>query len=296
MSFERICQGIYLEGLCADITSVWVSDPIQGGIRHIRADGTTQAWLPEKRWIGGLLLNANGALLISGEGGIIWLDGVTGTTGILIDKVNDKPLPGVNEMVCDDHGGIYFGSLDVAAIAAGRASAAASLYHMAANGHVREVRSGLKFSNGLGISPDGRRLYHNETFVGVSAYDIEPDGTLGQATFLLEKPDCDGLTVDSAGTLWITGCRSSAVTCLRPDGSLKELFETPGGGATCVKFGGIDRRDLYVNTVGTGAAEQLKAGIWPTTEESVLYRTRSDVAGLAHQPNFNLQATEKKQP
>ena len=41
---------------------------------------------------------------------------------------------------------------------------------------VRQLCSGLRFSNGVALSPDGRRLYHNETFVGLWAYDIMPDG------------------------------------------------------------------------------------------------------------------------
>ncbi|CAN7599617.1 SMP-30/gluconolactonase/LRE family protein [Phenylobacterium sp. LjRoot225] len=293
MGYEVVCRGVYLEGLCADAGVVWVSDPIRGGIRQVTSDGAIKAWLPEKRWVGGLLLNADGKVLISGEGGVIWLDGATGASGLLVDKVDGRPLPGVNEMVATHDGGIYFGSLDAAAIIGGEAPGPASIYRMDVDGGVREVCGGLKFSNGVGVSPDGRRLYHNETFVGVSAYDILPDGSLGPATFLLDKPDCDcdGLAVDADGVVWITGFATSAITCLHPDGALKGLVEFPGGGATNVRFGGPDRRDLYVTSVAAGAADKLKAGIWPTVEESVLYRGRSDVPGLAYRPaDFQLGA------
>jgi sugar lactone lactonase YvrE len=291
LGFEVVCRGVYLEGLCADASSVWVSDPVRGGLRRIAADGSITTWLHDKRWVGGLLLNADGSVLVSGEGGVIWLDGASGATGVLVDKVDGRPLPGVNEMVASADGGIYFGSLDAAAIIAGEVPSPASLYRLDVDGRAREVRDGLKFTNGVGLSPDGRRLYVSETFVGVSAYDVAADGSLGEAAFLLDKPDCDGLAVDAEGTLWITGFATPAITCLHPDGALKGLVQIPGGGATNVRFGGPDRRDLYVTSVAAGAADQLKAGVWPTTEDSALYRGRSEVAGLPYRPaNLPLRA------
>lgn len=282
MAFETICRGVYFEGLCADADAVWVSDPIRGGVRRIGADGEIKSWLPEKRWIGSLLLNADGRVLISGEGGIVWLDGNSGESGLLIDAVNGKALAGVNEMVADTNGGIYFGSLDVPAIARGSEPATAALYHLAADGQVRQLCGGLKFSNGIAISPDGRRLYHCETFAGVSAYDIAPDGSLGPRQFLLKKWDCDGVTVDEEGTVWIAGCASTSLTCLHPDGRLKALIEIPGGGASNIRFGGEDRCDLYVTAVPAGIAEQMKDGIWPTEEESILWKCRATVAGTPY--------------
>jgi sugar lactone lactonase YvrE len=219
-------------------------------------------------------------VLISGEGGIVWLDGETGASGTLIDSVGGKPLPGVNEMITDRNGAIYFGGNDIAAIARGETTAPVSIYRMEPDGRTRELIDGLRFTNGVGISPDGRRLYINETFVGTLAYDIQPDGSLTNATRLLDKHDCDGLAVDAEGTLWITGFETAALVRLRPDGTLLDPFAIPGGGATNVRYGGPDRRTMYITSVAEGAAMKLAAGIWPTEEDSILYRTRADVAGV----------------
>ena len=112
MNFETVCRGVYLEGLCSDADTIWVSDPIRGGLRRLDANGISPVFLPETRWIGGLLLNSDGKVLFSGVDGIRWLDGDTGDSGVLVDSVDGEPMPGVNEMVADGHGGIYFGSLD----------------------------------------------------------------------------------------------------------------------------------------------------------------------------------------
>lgn len=280
MQFEKVATGIYLEGLAADEDSVWISDPIQGGLRHLRADGSVKEYLPGKLWIGSLLFNEHGVILMSGEGGIAWLDPKTGGTGLLLDAIDGRPMLGVNEMVVDVSGGIYFGSLDVPAIASGQVPGPAALYRLDASGRVTLLRSELKFCNGVGISPDGKRFYHNETFVGTSAFDILPDGTLGEPTFLLDKPDCDGCAVDVEGTVWISGYQSSALIGLRPDGSVKGCIDTPGGGITNIWFGGADQRDLYMTAVAKGAGESIRAGVFPDTETSVLYRTRTDIPGL----------------
>jgi sugar lactone lactonase YvrE len=283
MTFEAVASGVYLEGLCADDNSVWVADPIKGGLRRCCTDGMVAGWLPDKRWIGSLLRGPDEIVLISGEGGIVWLDSATGRSGQLLNSVNGVALLGVNEMITDGHGAIYFGSNDLPAIARGQRTAPASLYRLDPDGRAVELVSGLRFSNGIAISPDGKRLYHNETFVGTSAYDIRPDGSLGAAQRLLNKPDCDGLAMDVDGTLWITGFQTNAIVRMRPDGTLLDPLSIPSGGATNVRFGGKDRRTLYITCVAEGAAKKLAAGIWPTVEDSILYRGHTEVAGVVVQ-------------
>ncbi len=278
--FEAVAKGVYLEGLCADADTVWVADPIKGGIRRFgdAFRGTRRqmgAWLPEKKWVGSLLRGPDEIILISGEGGIVRLDGATGAHRML-----DGFTQGVNEMIADHSGAIYFGGNDIAAIIEGKKTAPVSLWRRGADGQVAELVSGLRFSNGIGISPDGKRLYHNETFVGTSAYDILPDGSLGAGVRLLDKPDCDGLAVDADGTIWITGFETKALLRLRPDGTQVEPFAIPGGGATNIRFGGDDLRDAYITTVAEGAAMKLAQGIWPAEEDSILYHCRMDVPGL----------------
>jgi sugar lactone lactonase YvrE len=284
MQFQETVRGVYLEGLCADEDSAWVSDPIKGGIRRWQPGVPVTGWLPDKRWVGSLLLNDDDVVLVSGEGGIIWLDGNSGATGVVLDQVNGQPISGINEMVADRRGNLYFGSLDVASIAAGRQTVPASIYRRDADGRVTQLLDGLRFSNGIALSPDEKYLYHNETFVGTSGYPIATDGTLGERAFFFDKPDCDGLVVDAQGTLWLTGFETKALTCLGPDGKFKRELPIPNGGASSLRFGGADMRDLYITTVPSGTAQKLAQGIWPTSDDSILYRTRSDATGFAVPP------------
>ena len=43
----------------------------------------------------------------------------TGKSGWLIDKIDGKPINGINEMIPDGTGGIYFGTNDIEMIESG---------------------------------------------------------------------------------------------------------------------------------------------------------------------------------
>jgi sugar lactone lactonase YvrE len=193
-------------------------------------------------------------------------------------------------MTPDGKGGLYFGTVDLPAIINGQAPGPAALYRLDVSGRVSRLCDGLKFSNGLGLSQDGCRLYHNESFVGTFAYDVAPDGSLGPATLLLKKHDCDGIAIDCDGRVWVSGFSSNEIVRLRPDGSIDGTIAIPAPAATNVRFGGPDMRDVYVTTVMPEAALALARGTAIEEPSSVLYRARSDVAGLPLEaPRFRLR-------
>jgi sugar lactone lactonase YvrE len=281
MDFEPMARGYYLEALLIDETVVWYSDVVEGGIRRLAADGMVTTWLPDRRMVGGILLNQDGCVLVSGPGGIVWFNPATNDSGVLIDTIDGQPIPGVNEMRPDGSGGLYFGTLDLPAILRGETPGPVALYRLAVDRKLTKLCDGLVFSNGLSPSPNGSRLYHNESFVGTFAYDVRPDGSLANRTTLLKKPDCDGLALDADGNIWVTGFASGELLRLHTDGTIAQRIALPGDAATNVRFGGADGRDIYVTVVSRDAAEALKNGNVPSSKTSVLYRGRSDVAGQA---------------
>jgi sugar lactone lactonase YvrE len=96
---------------------------------------------------------------------------------------------------------------------------------------------------------------------------------------MADKPDCDGLALDAEGNIWITGFASGELLRLKPDGREAGRLPLPGAACTNVRFGGADMRDLYVNVVDPAAARALAEGRPPEGQNSVLYRSRSPVAG-----------------
>ena len=286
-AFDPVARGLYLEGLAVDHERgvVWYSDVVGGGVHGVWPDGRTQSFNTGRMWTGGVLINEDGRVLSTGAGGIMWNDPATGASGWLLRELEGRPINGVNEMVPDGTGGIYFGTNDLERVVAGKPGRPTALYRLTVEGEVIKLADGLNFTNGLMLSPDGRRLYCNDSFVATYAFDIRPDRTLANKRVLVDKTDADGLAVDVDGNLWITGFASREVVRVRPDGSPLASVPSPGGPITQIRFFGPDMRDYYINTVHPRAGLDLAEGRTPTEETSILYRGRSDVAGVPVAPS-----------
>jgi sugar lactone lactonase YvrE len=280
--YEPVARGLYLEGLAIDLARgvVWYSDVIAGGIHGIYPDGRTQVLNPERMWTGGVMVNEDGSVLSTGAGGIMWNNPATGKSGWLLDQIDGKPINGVNEMVPDGTGGIYFGTNDIEMVLAGKPSRPTALYRLTVDRQVIPLAEGLNFTNGIMFDPPRKRFYCNDSFVSTYAFDVQPDLTLTNKRVLVDKVDCDGMAIDAEGNLWVTGFRSGEIIRVRPDGGLLPPVPNPGGMAvTQIRFGGADLRDVYINTVPVDAGDRLAVGELPTEKTSILYRGRAEAPG-----------------
>jgi sugar lactone lactonase YvrE len=283
LGYEPIARGLYLEGLAVDLQRgiVWYSDVIAGGVHGLYPDGRTQTFNPDRMWTGGIMVNQDGSVLSTGAGGIMWNNPETGKSGWLLNEIDGKPINGINEMVPDGTGGIYFGTNDIEMVVAGQPSRPTRLYRLTVDRQVIELADGLNFTNGIMFDPERRRFYCNDSFVATYAFDVRPDLTLANKRMLIDKVDVDGMALDADGDLWITGFRSGEIVRVQPDGSLLASVPNPGGAAvTQVRFGGADMRDVYINTVPIDAGDRLAVGEMPAEKTSVLYRGRSEKPGM----------------
>lgn len=290
-NFTALTRGIYLEGLAIDHPrgTVWYSDVIAGGVHGLGGKCDGMSFDTDRMWTGGIMVNEDGAVLSSGQGGIRWNHPDTGQSGWLVREILGEPINGINEMVADGHGGIFCGSVDLERIVQGQRTRPATIYHLAADGAVRIAADDLGFVNGIMLSPDGRQLYCNETFDGTWMFDVSPDLALSNRRRLIEKPDCDGMALDAEGNLWITGFGGGDIVRLRSDGTALEPYATPGPGNTQLRFGGEDMRDVWFCAVDPNAGQGLATADLPSEKTSVLYKGRSALAGMPlAQPRFKL--------
>jgi sugar lactone lactonase YvrE len=107
------------------------------------------------------------------------------------------------------------------------------------------VDTGLKFSNGLCLSPDQSLLYVADSRSHwVWSFVIQADGSLAhkQRFFHLHVPDtaddsgADGMRVDSDGRLWVA-TRLGVQIC-DPAGRVNCILPTPNGKISNLCFGG----------------------------------------------------------
>jgi sugar lactone lactonase YvrE len=268
----------FLEAPRSDGRVLWFTDLLLGGLHRLSPDGEIQVFLKDSKHIGGVVINEDGAIICGGSAGLSWVYPETGETGILLNSLNGQPLPGVNDMYPDGQGGLYFGTLSHAG-EYGRPPSLTALYRMTAHGEVTLLRDELKFSNGIGLSPDGRRLYHNESLLGTFVYDVRADGGIENRAVFSSKEDCDGLVVDAGGGVWIAYFATGELIRYRRDGTLDCHVPVPHKVVTSACFGGADNRDLYVTTAGNTGLDALMKGINPPREAAV-FHARVDIPGL----------------
>ncbi len=234
-----------------DEGNVYFSDLTGGGLYRVTPGGAVETVLPDRIWIGGSVIDADGAILVSGAGGIVRVDPATGATSPVLTEINGVPVLAVNDFEADDRGGIFGGTIDFPAIMErGEAPAPGVFFHLSPEGRVTIIREGVIASNGIDYSPDRKTLYHSECTVGVWAYDLDAGGMPQNPRIFAAMDDSDGLVVDSAGAIWVARWSAGEVIRFLPDGSEDFRFKLPFPNLVSLSFGGADLRDLYITTGG----------------------------------------------
>lgn len=148
---------------------------------------------------------------------------------------NGAPLGRLNDVIADGKGGAYF--------------TVGGAYYVNAEGVMSTVADQNIRSNGIMLSPDGRTLYVTNN-TEVLAFDVRPDGTTQNRRVFggLNGDDGgDGMAVDAAGRLYVTG--NAGVHVLSQTGLHMGLIPTPRRPIT-LAFSGPDKRMLYVPQTG----------------------------------------------
>lgn len=129
------------------------------------------------------------------------------------------------------------------------------LWYISPKGEKRVVDTGLRFANGITVSPDQTLLYVADSRSHwVYSYQIQADGTLAhkQRYFHLHVPDSaddswpDGLKCDRDGRLYVAS-RIGLQVCDQA-GRVNCIIPTPMASGACsnVCLGGADMQTLYV--------------------------------------------------
>ena len=278
---DKLAEGYGLiEGPVWDVRRglLW-SDVPNGGVYCLGAGGQVTTVVEHRRGIGGMALHADGGLIVSGRN-VAYKGPARPETVALLDRDAGPGIVGFNDLTTDAAGRIYVGSLCSSPFdPAQRERPVPGWLHVVdLDGSARTIADGILLSNGLGFSPDGRRLYHSDSRAGiVGVYDVRADGGVGprQTLARVEPGIPDGLAVSEDGAVWVALARGGAVLVLEPDGRERRRIPCPLPMVTSVCFGGDDRRDLYVVTGAEGASGPRAGSV---------FRLRVEVAGLPVAP------------
>jgi sugar lactone lactonase YvrE len=225
------------------------------------------------RAAGGLVLALTGDLVASD------LEGKLGRRQTIETGVPGNRL---NDAKCDPAGRLYAGTMSTT----GNAGAAA-LYRVDEDWQVSTVLTGTTISNGLGWSPDGSRMYFNDTGAQcVYAFDYDPDAGLatGQRvlrSFEADEGDPDGLTVDADGFVWVATYGGGSVRRISPSGQLDGTVRLPVSNVTSCTFGGPALDELFITTATDGLSESQRA---EQPDAGRVFHYRPGVRGLPTVP------------
>ncbi|MEZ5816199.1 MAG: SMP-30/gluconolactonase/LRE family protein [Hyphomicrobiaceae bacterium] len=257
---------------------LYFSDVTGGGIYLLDRSDRVSTVVEKRRGVGGMALHAEGGLVAGGQD-IAWI-GEGGTPAkILLDSETADRAEGFNDLTTDQAGRLYVGSLGFRVFGDGPMKPG-NLYCIDLDGRARKVSDGILLTNGLAVSPDGKRLYHSDARRElVRVYDVEPDGSLGHWKAFCAMGQGrvpDGLKVAADGSVWVADARAGRVAVFEPDGRHRLDLPVPLPMVTSLCFGGDDLRDLYVVTGSRGA---------PSQTSGTIYRTRVDTPGLPLAPS-----------
>ena len=162
----------------------------------------------------------------------------------------------LNDGACDPTGRFWVGSV----VNRGR-EATGVLWRLEPGGELTPTLSGLQLSNGMDWSSDGRTFYHVDSLARrVDMFSVDLDeGTLRDRRPLVdlgaEDVLPDGLTIDSAGCIWVALWGGWAVRRYTPDGRLDQTIRLPVAQVSSCTFGGPAYEDLYITTAREGLSD-----------------------------------------
>jgi sugar lactone lactonase YvrE/enterochelin esterase-like enzyme len=150
-----------------------------------------------------------------------------------------------NDLVVRHDGGVYVTH-------PGGGNDPSLVWYINPKGEKRVVDTGLKFSNGVTLSPDQSLLYVDDTRTHwVYSYQVQPDGSLAykQKYYHLHVPDtaddsgADGMRVDRDGRLYVA-TRLGVQVCDQA-GRVNCIIPTPNGRVANLCFGGENFDTLF---------------------------------------------------
>ena len=264
-------------------------------ITRVRPDGTKETIAEIVGGPNGAAIGPDGALYLCNNGGcftevdfgglsfpgpfdpsrysggrIQRVDLSTGKVQDLYTTCDGRPLRAPNDLVFDNNGGFYFTDHGIRDLGA-RTSDLTGIYYAKADGSsIVEVDFPAESPNGIGLSPDGKKVYWAETHTGrVFQRDIVSPGVLSPtmpgdtSAVLCGLPGLqllDSLAVDGAGNVCVATLVNGGITVIAPNGEILRHIPTGDLLTTNICFAADGSNTAWITLSGTGRLVRME---WP---------------------------------
>ena len=224
--------------------NLYFSDVLGGGVYRRTPDGEITTIVPKRRGVGGIVLHADGGVVVSGRDIVHVREGENRRL-LAVDGVL-----GWNDICADTTGRVYAGSLRFAVFDPSAEPVPGELWRIDGLDQAIVLYHGVLHANGVALSPGERTIYHSDTRNKVIlVHSIADDGTVGDRRALHFPPGApDGMAFDAQGLLWVASARAGCVARMTPDGEIDRVVDIPAQTVTSVCFAGDGEPNLYVVT------------------------------------------------
>ncbi|MBS7544675.1 SMP-30/gluconolactonase/LRE family protein [Ancylobacter oerskovii] len=240
----------------------WVDIPAGTVFRLKVADGGMDRWNFDAP-VGSLGLARSGRLVVAVGGTVRLFEPESGHHALLAEVEPRFPEFRLNDGKVGPDGAFWVGSMHD--VPPDRQRPDACLYRVSADGRVERRIEGLKVSNGLAWSGDGRTLFHSDSRgPWIDRWDFDAaDGTLSNRRRLRELSEAegrpDGGACDIDGLYWSCGVSAGCLNGFDADGRLVARHALPVPAPTMPCFAGPGLATLYLTSLRKGLSERQLA-------------------------------------
>jgi gluconolactonase len=273
--------------------SVILTEMFGKRITRVKSDGTKETIATVNGGPNGLALGPDGALYVCNNGGnfeeidlgglivpggfpedtyiggsIQRVDIATGVVTTLYSECDGRKLIAPNDLVFDRDGGFWF--TDHGSRKKYTSDFTGIFYAKADGSHIQMVVFPVESPNGIGLSPDGKRLYWAETHTGrvffrnvTAPGEVEEGSPIDPTLCLCGLPGLqllDSLAVDGEGNVCVATILNGGITVIAPSGEILGHVATGDMVTTNICFGGPDLQTAYITCSSTGRLVSMR---WP---------------------------------
>jgi sugar lactone lactonase YvrE len=216
-------------------------------------EGSIFLELPHGSVGNGIRFNNNGDMLIADytRHNVLKVDMASKQISV---HAHDSTMNQPNDIAIDDKDGLFASDPNWKA-GKGR------IWRIDPDGKIFILEDNMGTTNGIEVSPDGKRLYVNESVQRkVWAYDLSEGGAISNKRLLIDFPDfgMDGMRCDVDGNLYIARHGKGVIAKVSPAGKLLREIKLTGTKPSNVAFGGSDGRTVYVTLQDRGNIESFR--------------------------------------
>jgi gluconolactonase len=265
--FASCGEGKFLEGPNFDAAgNLWMVGLRSGEILKVTPAGECSVAGKSGGFPGGARFDHEGTLLISDRIGLLAYDTAAGTVEPIRDRYGNQNMRGLNDVVVDKGGGIYF----TEPYGSNAVQPTGRVFYLPPDRKKDLVLIGdtFAFPNGVMLSPDETVLYVGEYAINrVTAIPMSGSGVVNAAgvpfvfAYMTGGIGPDGMAVDVDGNLYVAHYKAGEVVIYNPSGFPIGYIRMPADAGQWVTNVALHGGYLYITEANKNEVWRVKTNV-----------------------------------